>query len=145
MRVVLQVVDKASVEVDNKIVSSVEKGYLLLVGVFDTDNDENAIKLANKVAKLRVFPDSEGKTNLSLNDVGGSVLSVSQFTLCGDVKNTNRPSFFNAAKKEKAIKLYELFNKELINLGFDVQCGVFGAEMKVNLVNNGPFTLIVDN
>ena len=145
MRVVLQVVDKASVSVDNKIVSSIKRGFLLLVGVYDSDDDQKVISLANKVSKLRVFQDCEGKTNLSLKDVGGSILSVSQFTLCADLKGSNRPSFSHAASREKAVRLYELFNSELNNLGFEVKCGVFGAEMKVNLVNNGPFTLVVDN
>lgn len=145
MRVVLQVVDKAKVEVDNKVVGSIDKGYLLLVGVFEEDNEESAIKLADKVSKLRVFPDENGKTNLSLNDVSGDILSISQFTLCADLHGCNRPSFTKSAKKEKAIKLYELFNNRLRELGFNVQQGVFGADMSVSLVNNGPFTLVVDN
>lgn len=145
MRVVLQVVDRASVEVNNKVVGNINKGYLLLVGVFEEDDEENAIKIAEKIAKLRVFPDSNGKTNLSLKEVGGSILSVSQFTLCADLKGSNRPSFSNAAIREKAVKLYELFNETLNKLGFKVEKGVFGEDMKVELVNNGPFTLVVEN
>lgn len=145
MRVVLQVVDKAKVEVNDKIVGSIEKGYLLLVGVFEKDNEQNAIKLAEKISKLRVFPDENGKTNLSLKDVNGGILSVSQFTLCADLNGCNRPGFSNAAKREKAIELYEVFNERLKDLGFKVEKGIFGADMKVDLVNNGPFTLVVDN
>ena len=145
MRVVLQVVDNAKVEIDNKVVGSINKGYLLLVGVFESDEDSNAVKLAEKVSKLRVFHDSEGKTNLSLKDVEGSILSVSQFTLCADTNKGNRPSFVNSANREKAIRLYELFNDKLRELGYIVETGVFGADMKVSLVNNGPFTLVVDN
>ena len=145
MRVVLQVVDEAKVEIDNKVVGSINKGYLLLVGVFESDEENNAIKMAEKICKLRVFPDDEGKTNLSLKDVNGDVLSVSQFTLCADTNKGNRPSFVNSASREKAIRLYEIFNKTLIEMGVNVQTGVFGAEMIVSLVNHGPFTLVVDN
>ena len=110
-----------------------------------TDSIENALKLADKVSKLRVFPDENGKTNLSLKDVDGKVLSVSQFTLCADLNGCNRPSFSLAAKREKAIKLYELFNKQLKDNGFEVQTGEFGADMKVSLVNDGPFTILLEN
>lgn len=145
MRVVLQVVDNANVKVNNEVIGSINKGYLLLVGVFEEDNEENAIKLAEKVSKLRVFPDEFGKTNLSLRDVNGDILSISQFTLCADVKGSNRPSFSNAAKRDKAIKLYALFNNELEKHGFKVETGLFGGDMEVALLNKGPFTLIVDN
>ena len=145
MKIVLQVVDDASVKVDNKIVGEIHKGYLLLVGVFEGDNDENAIKMADKISKLRVFQDVNGKTNLSLKDVNGSILSVSQFTLCADTTKGNRPSFVNSAKREDAIRLYELLNNELEKNGFEVQTGIFGADMKVNLTNNGPFTLVLEN
>ena len=144
MRVILQVVDNAKVKIDNKVVGSINKGYLLLVGVYESDEEINAIKLAEKIAKLRVFKDNDGKTNLSLDDVGGEILSVSQFTLCADTNKGNRPSFVNSANREKAIKLYEIFNEKLKNLNFKVETGVFGADMKVSLVNNGPFTLVVD-
>lgn len=145
MRVVLQVVDQAKVEVENKIVGSINKGYLLFVGIFEDDSSQNVIKLAEKISKLRVFPDENGKTNLSLKDVNGSILSVSQFTLCADLSGSNRPSFSKAAKKDKAIELYRLFNDKLREFGFVVNEGVFGADMIVNLANNGPFTLVVDN
>lgn len=145
MRVVLQVVKEAKVEVDEKKVGSISKGYLLLIGVFEGDNDENVYKMADKISKLRVFQDENGKTNLSLKDVNGSILSVSQFTLCADLNSGNRPSFVKSAKREEAIRLYDLFNNRLRMLGFNVEEGIFGADMKVSLVNDGPFTLVVDN
>lgn len=142
MRIVLQVVNKASVEVENKIVGKINKGYLLLVGIFEDDNEENVIKMANKICKLRVFKDENDKTNLSLKDVNGEVLSVSQFTLCADT-SSNRPGFSNAAKKDKAVYLYELFNEQIRKNGFNVSTGIFGADMQVNLINDGPFTLVL--
>lgn len=142
MRIVLQVVNKASVEVENKIVGKINKGYLLLVGIFEDDNEENVIKMADKICKLRVFKDENDKTNLSLRDVNGEVLSVSQFTLCADT-SSNRPGFSNAAKKDKAIYLYELFNERIRKNGFNVETGMFGADMKVILTNDGPFTLVL--
>lgn len=145
MKVVLQVVDSASVAVENKIIGQIGKGYLLLVGVFQSDDDGNAIKMAEKISKLRVFPDENGKTNLSLNDVNGSILSVSQFTLCADLNGCNRPGFSNSAKRDDAMRLYDLFNEELRNKNFEVQTGEFGADMKVNLVNDGPFTIVLEN
>lgn len=145
MKIVLQVVEKASVEVEKKVIGEIGKGYLILVGVFESDEEINALKLADKVSKLRVFPDENGKTNLSLKDVEGKILSVSQFTLCADLNGCNRPSFSLAAKREKATKLYELFNKQLRDNGFDVQTGEFGADMKVNLINDGPFTILLEN
>lgn len=145
MRVVLQVVDNASVKVNNEVVGCINRGYLLLVGVFEEDDEDNTIKLAEKISKLRVFPDENGKTNLSLKDVNGDILSISQFTLCADLKGSNRPSFSGAAKREKAVFLYELFNDSLRQYGFKVETGVFGEEMDVNLLNKGPFTLVLDN
>ena len=145
MRVVLQVVDNASVEVENKLVGCINKGYLLLVGIFEDDNKEKIVKMAEKISKLRVFPDQDGKTNLSLKDVGGDILSVSQFTLCADLNGCNRPGFSRAAKRDKAVDLYEMFNRILMEKGFEVQTGMFGEEMKVCLTNHGPFTLVVDN
>ena len=145
MRVVLQVVDSANVKVNSEVVGGIGRGYLLLVGIFEEDKEENVIKLAEKISKLRVFPDENGKTNLSLKDIDGEILSVSQFTLCADLKGNNRPSFSGAAKREKAIQFYELFNNSLRSYGFHVETGVFGEDMDVNLVNKGPFTLVVDN
>lgn len=145
MKVVLQIVDEASVKVDDRIVGEIKKGYLLLVGVFQGDNDNNAIKMAEKISKLRIFKDENGKTNLSLSAVCGDILSVSQFTLCADTNQGNRPSFVNSAKREDAIRIYELFNEELKKYGFKVQTGMFGEDMKVSLINDGPFTLVLEN
>ena len=145
MKVVLQVVEKAHVEIGGRIVGKINKGFLLLVGVIKGDNDDNVIKLVDKISKLRVFPDENGKTNLSLKDVGGDILSVSQFTLCADLNGCNRPSFVKSAAKDEAIRLYELFNEEFRKKGFAVETGEFGADMKVSLVNDGPFTLVVEN
>ena len=145
MKVVLQVVDEASVKVDGKTIGEIKKGYMLLVGVFQGDNDDNAIKMAEKISKLRVFPDENGKTNLSLSTVGGAILSISQFTLCADLNGCNRPGFSNSAKREDAIRLYNLFNDKLRSCGFEVQTGEFGADMKVSLINDGPFTLVLEN
>ena len=145
MKVVLQVVQNACVEIDNKIEGRIEKGYLLLVGFFEGDKKENVIKMVDKIAKLRVFKDENDKTNLSLTDVNGRILSISQFTLCADTNKGNRPSFINSAKREDAINLYDTFNNELRKRGFDVQTGIFGADMKVQLINDGPFTLVLEN
>ena len=145
MRVVLQVVNEASVVVNKQVVGSINKGYLLLVGIYEDDSEEKVVKLTEKISKLRVFPDNEGKTNLSLRDVDGSILSVSQFTLCADLNGYNRPSFVNAAKREDAVRLYNLLNEELRKKGFEVQTGEFGADMKVSLINDGPFTLVLES
>ena len=145
MKVVLQVVNKASVKVDDKIIGEIGKGFLLFVGIFSTDNEENVIKMADTISKLRVFEDSKGKTNLSLRDDHGRILSVSQFTLFADLNGCNRPSFSKAAKRDQAIELYELFNSEIRKYDFEVQTGKFGADMKVELLNDGPFTLVLEN
>ena len=135
----------ASVSVDGEIKGKTDKGFLVLLGVMDGDTGKEAEVLASKIAKLRVFEDSEGKMNLSVLDVDGGILSVSQFTLCADVKKGNRPSFTPSAKPDEAIRLYEYFNSCLIKEGIkSVETGVFGAEMKVNLINDGPVTIIFD-
>ena len=145
MRVVLQNVLSSSVSIDGKIVSSINKGFLLLVGFTHTDNELIVDKMVNKIVGLRVFMDEFGKTNLSLKDVGGEILSVSQFTLYGNVKEGKRPSFVNAMRPENATKLYDYFNFKLKETGLNIQTGIFGADMKVNLINDGPFTLIIDS
>ena len=145
MKVVLQIAEKASVKVGKDIVGEIGRGYLLLVGIIEDDKEDNVYKMAEKISKLRVFPDVNGKTNLSLKDVTGEILSVSQFTLCADLSGTNRPSFSKAAKREKAMSLYQLFNDELRKHGFIVKTGVFGEDMKVALVNDGPFTLVLES
>ncbi|NLA72479.1 MAG: D-tyrosyl-tRNA(Tyr) deacylase [Clostridiales bacterium] len=145
MRAVVQRVTSSKVEVDGKIVGAIEKGFLVLLGVMDEDTKEDAALLARKVASLRVFEDENGKMNLELSEINGSVLAVSQFTLCADVKKGNRPSFSPSASPEKAEELYEFFCGELkINGISTVEKGVFGADMSVSLINDGPVTIIYD-
>lgn len=145
MKIVLQVVKKASVTIDEKLVSEIEKGYLLLVSFTQGDNHEIVQKMSQKVAKLRVFLDENGKTNLSIFDVNGEILSVSQFTLYANLKKGNRPSFIEALKGEESILLYKDFNDELRKNNLEVKEGVFGADMKINLINDGPFTIVLDS
>jgi D-tyrosyl-tRNA(Tyr) deacylase len=144
MKIILQKVKKASVSVDNKIVGSIDKGYCLLVGVHKESTEEDAKYLAKKIAQARLFEDENDKINLSLKDVGGSILSVSQFTLYADTKKGNRPSFTNAAGAEKANTLYEQFNKYLREEGVTVETGIFQTMMEVNIVNNGPVTIVYE-
>lgn len=145
MRVVLQRVSRASVTIDNKVVGSIGRGFLLLVGFTATDTEEQAIWMADKIVSLRLFPDAEEKMNLGLDDVGGGVLVVSQFTLYGDTRKGRRPSFIDAARPEIAIPLYERLVQLLRErLPDRVQTGEFGAMMQVELVNDGPVTLILE-
>ena len=144
MKIVIQRVLQARVEVAGEVVGQIPKGYLILFGAAQGDTDADAIRLAEKISKLRIFEDGNGKTNLSIFDVGGEVLSVSQFTLLADCSHGNRPSFTNAAKPDEANRLYELFNSELRAKGLKVETGIFGADMKVTLVNDGPFTVVVE-
>ncbi len=145
MKAVIQRVQEASVTVDGKLVSSIGKGYMLLLGVMKGDTQKEAELLARKTAALRVFEDENGKMNLSVNDVNGEILSVSQFTLCADCKKGNRPSFTNSEEPERANELYEYFCNELIKNGVkDVKRGIFGADMKVSLINDGPVTITYD-
>ncbi len=144
MKIILQKVKKASVSVDNKVVGSIDKGYCLLVGVHKESTEEDAKYLAKKVAQARLFEDENDKINLSLKDVGGSILSVSQFTLYADTKKGNRPSFTNAAGAEKANELYEKFNKFLREEGVTVETGIFQTMMEVNIVNDGPVTIVYE-
>ena len=144
MKIVLQKVKKASVSVDNKIVGNIDKGYCLLVGVHKESTEEDARYLAKKIAQARLFEDENDKINLSLKDVGGSILSVSQFTLYADTKKGNRPSFTSAAGAEKANELYEKFNEYLREEGVKVETGIFQTMMEVNIVNDGPVTIILD-
>lgn len=144
MKFVIQKVDEASVSVDDKVVGEIKKGFLVLVGVSQEDTKETADKFVRKMVNLRLFEDSEGKTNLALKDVGGQVLLISQFTLYADCKKGNRPSFVKAGDPQKAEELYDYIiekTKESISV---VEKGIFGAHMKVSLVNNGPFTIILD-
>lgn len=141
MRALVQRVSRAAVRVDGAEVGRIDGGFLVLLGVGPDDTAETARKLAEKVAKLRVFGDEAGKMNRALPDVGGAVLSVSQFTLYGDVSRGNRPSFVGAAPPELGERLYREFNAALRALGLRVEEGVFGAHMEVELVNDGPVTL----
>ena len=144
MRVVVQRVLNASCTIDGKLYSEIEKGYLLLVGFTHSDSLKEVKYLAKKIANLRVFEDENGKMNLSLKTVNGKILSISQFTLYADTKDGNRPAFINAMKPQEASMLYDLFNEELRGYGIEVLTGVFGADMKINLVNDGPVTIIYD-
>ena len=145
MKAVIQRVSSASVKVDGSVVGAIEKGFLVLLGVMDGDTEKEAELMASKIAKLRIFEDENEKMNLSLLDVGGSVLAVSQFTLCADVKKGNRPSFTPSAKPDEANRLYELFMQHLKKEGVQtVEKGIFGADMKVSLLNDGPVTIIFD-
>ena len=145
MKLVIQKVKNASVEVDEKIVGKIKKGFLVLIGIKVGDTKEQADYLVKKLCNLRVFADENGKMNLSLKSVEGQLLIVSQFTLYGDCNNGNRPSFIEAAKPEEAIPLYEYFCEECAKQGLEVQKGIFGADMKISLVNNGPFTILLDS
>ena len=144
MKIVLQKVKKASVSVDNKIVGSIDKGYCLLVGVHKESTEEDAKYLAKKISQARLFEDENDKINLSLKDVGGSILSISQFTLYADTKKGNRPSFTSAAGAEKANELYEKFNEYLREEGVKVETGIFQTMMEVNIVNDGPVTIVYE-
>lgn len=145
MRLVIQRVKNASCTVDGNITGIIDNGFMILVGFGLNDNDEIIEKMANKVSKLRVFDDENGKMNKSIYDVGGKVLSISQFTLYADCKKGNRPSFSDALSGDKAINDYKYFNECLRKLDLDVQEGVFGADMKINLLNDGPVTIILDS
>ncbi|EOT40585.1 D-aminoacyl-tRNA deacylase [Enterococcus columbae] len=145
MRAVIQRVSQASVKVDGQIVGQIQKGFMVLLGVHQEDTLEDVAYLAKKIAKLRVFEDENGKMNAALADVKGSVLSISQFTLHAETKKGNRPSFIQAARPELAIPLYEAFNQALIDQAIPVQTGIFGADMKCELVNDGPVTIIMDS
>lgn len=145
MRFLIQRVNHAKVTVDKKIAGQIEKGFLVFVGVSEEDTSEIADKLIKKLTGLRIFEDSEGKTNLSLNDVNGSLLIVSQFTLYANCKKGNRPSFIQAGSPQLANQLYEYIIAQCKSAGFHVETGIFGADMKVALENNGPFTIILDS
>lgn len=144
MRVVVQRVNKAQVTIDNEVVGKIKRGFLLLVGLREGDELDQVKKAADKIAKMRILEDEDGKTNLSLKDVNGEILSVSQFTLLANTKKGNRPSFVEAMRPPKSKDLWEDFNQELENRGFHVETGKFGADMQVSLENDGPFTIVLD-
>lgn len=144
MRVVLQRVSHASVKVDGQTIGEIGEGFLILLGVSGEDDEAAADRMADKICKLRIFQDSEGKTNLSLADVGGELLVVSQFTLYADCHKGNRPSFIKAGAPQEAERLYEYFVERCRKYVPKVEHGSFGADMKVELLNDGPFTLILE-
>ena len=144
MKVVVQRVKNAEVKVDGKIVGKIGKGFLVLLGITHSDTKENADFLVKKVCNLRVFEDENEKMNLSLKDVDGELLIVSQFTLYANCNDGNRPSFVDAAKPDIANDLYEYFCSKCNEKGFNVQKGIFGADMKVSLLNDGPVTIIIE-
>ena len=145
MRIVIQRVSEASVSVGGELISKIEKGMMILLGIEDADTEEDVDWLCNKLTKLRIFSDENDAMNLDINQIEGSFLVVSQFTLHAMTKKGNRPSFIRAARPEKAIPLYEKFLERLASIsGRPVQCGQFGADMDVALINDGPVTIIID-
>ena len=145
MRVVLQRVAHASVTVEEKVIGKIQRGFLLLVGVTHDDAMEDMEYLVRKIIQMRIFEDEEGKLNRSIQDVGGEILSVSQFTLYADTKKGNRPSFSKAAPGDVALEMFEQFNGLLRETGIPVETGQFGADMKVELLNDGPVTILLDS
>jgi D-tyrosyl-tRNA(Tyr) deacylase len=144
MRIVLQRVTSASVRVDGELTGAIENGYLLLFGVGHEDTEDDCRRLADKIINLRIFSDENDKINLSLSDVGGSLLVVPQFTLYADCRKGNRPNFIQAAKPDEANRLYEYFVEYCRSKGQKVETGRFGADMKVQLLNDGPFTIVLE-
>lgn len=144
MRIVLQRVASASVTVDGEVTGRIGRGYLVLLGVGQADTEEDCRRLADKMINLRIFPDENDKINLSLSDVGGELLVVSQFTLYADCRKGNRPNFIQAGKPDEAERLYSYFAEYCRSKGKHVETGIFGADMKVELVNDGPFTLVLE-
>ncbi len=145
MRFVIQRVNEAKVEVDHKTIGSINKGFLVLIGVSGNDNTEIADKMIKKLIGLRIFEDESGKTNLDLSSVNGSLLLISQFTLYADCRHGNRPGFTDAGSPDMANDLYEYIISKCKESISDVQTGIFGADMQVSLVNDGPFTIILDS
>lgn len=144
MKAVIQRVSEASVKVDGKIVGEINTGFMLLVGIDENDEKTDADWLVQKILNLRVFSDENDKLNLSIKDINGEILCISQFTLIADYKKGNRPSFIKAAKPDKAIPLFEYFKEEFSKSGLKVESGIFGANMKVSLTNDGPVTIVMD-
>ena len=145
MRLVVQKVSQSSVKIEGEIVGAIDKGYMVLVGITNGDDELLVEKMVDKLVNLRIFEDENDKLNLSLLDVGGSVLSISQFTLYEKKKKGRRPSFIDAAKPDISSPLYDFFNKKLEEKGINVERGVFGAMMEVSLINDGPVTIILDS
>lgn len=145
MRLVVQKVSQSSVKIEGEIVGAIDKGYMVLVGITNGDDELLVEKMVDKLVNLRIFEDENDKLNLSLLAVGGSVLSISQFTLYANCKKGRRPSFIDAAKPDISSPLYDFFNKKLEEKGINVERGVFGAMMEVSLINDGPVTIILDS
>ena len=145
MRTVIQRVSHAEVVIDGETHGAIQKGFMILVGIEDNDTEEIVKKVADKISKLRIFTDDEDKMNLDLRQVDGAILSISQFTLYADCHKGNRPSFSKAGKPDHANKLYMYFNEYMRQLGFTVEEGIFGADMKVTLLNDGPVTILLDS
>ena len=145
MKLVIQCVSEASCVIDDKEYSSIKRGYMVLVGIDVEDTEETVEKMANKFIKLRINPDENDKINLSIKDINGEILSISQFTLLANAKKANRPGFENAMKGDPAKHLYEHFNHLLEKEGVIVKTGVFGADMKIHLINDGPLTFTLDS
>ncbi|ASE63844.1 D-tyrosyl-tRNA(Tyr) deacylase [Chryseobacterium indologenes] len=145
MKIVIQRVSEANVKVDGKIAGEIGKGLMLLVGIDENDEKADAEWLVQKVLNLRVFGDEDGKLNLSVKDISGEILCISQFTLIADYKKGNRPSFIKAAKPDKAVPLFDYFKEELAKSGLKTASGIFGADMKVSLINDGPVTIVMDS
>ena len=145
MKIVIQRVTEANVKVEGKIVGELTKGLLLLIGIDEEDEKTDADWLVQKILNLRIFGDEEGKLNLSVTDISGEILCISQFTLIADYKKGNRPSFIKAAKPDKAIPLFEYFKTEIAKSGLKTESGIFGADMKISLLNDGPVTIVMDS
>lgn len=146
MRLIIQRVKSASVTIENAVFSSINSGLMVLVGIEDADDEKDADWLVQKLINMRIFSDTEGKMNLSVKEINGEILVVSQFTLHASTQKGNRPSFIKAARPEKAIPLYENFIKKInLELGKECKTGIFGADMKVELINDGPVTIFVDS
>jgi D-tyrosyl-tRNA(Tyr) deacylase len=145
MKAVVQRVSEASVKVDGITVGEISKGLMLLIGIDENDEKTDADWLIQKILNLRIFGDENDKLNLSVKDISGEILCISQFTLIADYKKGNRPSFIKAAKPEKAIPLFDYFKSEIAKSGLKTESGIFGADMKVSLVNDGPVTIVMDS
>ena len=145
MKMVVQRVTSASCTVEERVTGKIDLGFLVLIGISDEDDEVMADKMVKKLLGLRIFDDTDGKTNLALKDVGGSLLLISQFTLYADCSHGNRPSFINAGKPEHAEKLYNYIIEKVRAEGYTAETGEFGAEMKIDLTNHGPFTIILDS
>ena len=145
MKIVVQRVSEAKVEVEGRTAGQISQGLLLLVGIHEEDEQQDAEWLVQKILNLRIFSDDEGKMNRSVADIQGEILCISQFTLLADYKKGNRPSFIKAARPEKAVPLFEFFKTEIGKSGLKTESGIFGADMQVSLLNDGPVTIVMDS